>query len=111
MPMPTKRPRWEPRPIKVSPRALSIYKRMRKLERRCLCPDELVPGWSAMICDNCKLWWELNVKLNEALGTLSFPVYETPEAKRWYTPQPSAVARFYKLEAAASKAAHRRRAR
>jgi hypothetical protein len=92
--------------MKITPKAIYIFREMRRLEQRCEClpleerikPQRIkTPGWSVNQCPACTKWWKLNDALNTELGILSFPVYEPPEAERDYKPQQSAVLRYYEL--------------
>jgi hypothetical protein len=88
--------------------ALRIYRRMRRLDRQCTCPSCSV----ADVCPACERWWILNGRLNAVLGVGGpwIPSYEAPddECERAYVPKQSGRDRFFKLEAAASRAKKRR---
>jgi hypothetical protein len=96
--------RQPPPDYPITQQAIQIYRQMRRLDRRCEClpleERKKTPGWTAQQCPACVKWWQLNAALNTELHCLEFPVYEAPEWERDYTPQPSAVARYYDFEAA-----------
>jgi hypothetical protein len=91
----------------ITSTALSIYRKMRKLDRQCRCPP-LGPDWLDNMCAACTQWWELNPQLNAALGVVGYwwPAYEPPasECERDYKPRQAGIDRFNLLEKAASRA-------
>jgi hypothetical protein len=85
----------------VSDTALAIFRRMRKLELHCDCPDGADPD---TMCANCTELWRLNEKLTAIFHLPPWmAVYEDP---RWYLSRSrqDAIDRFHARERAASKA-------
>ncbi|MGB8016183.1 MAG: hypothetical protein WCF80_09905, partial [Pseudolabrys sp.] len=60
----------------ITPRAITIYRQMRKLDL------SEGPGSDE--------WWDLNRALNAELHLMAFPVYERPDWEHDYKPQESA---------------------
>jgi hypothetical protein len=87
----------EPALTTISPEAISIYRRMRRLEWRCECPDD---GDLETMCVACTKWWELQRQLARCLGLFEgLLVFEDPS---WNSFRPSqcAIDRFHELERA-----------
>jgi hypothetical protein len=78
----------------ITPRAITIYRQMRKMDL------SEGPGGDE--------WWALNAALNKELQLMSFPVYEDPEWQHDYKPQQSAIDRFHELERASRKTPKRK---
>jgi hypothetical protein len=84
----------------ITDTALRLYKRMRKLEMHCDCPDGTDPD---TMCKNCARSWRLNGKLCECFGLPAWQfAYEDPRSPS-RRPDLAAFDRFRQLEAAASK--------
>ena len=64
----------------ITPRAITIYRQMRKLDL------SEGPGSDE--------WWDLNCALNAELHLMAFPVYERPDWEHDYKPQEISVAAF-----------------
>jgi hypothetical protein len=94
----------------ITPRATQIFRKMRRLETCCECPDDLTetPDWTERLCAACNQWWKLNGELNTELHTGSFPVYENPAWQTDDRPKQSAIDRFYALERASQAGKPRR---
>jgi hypothetical protein len=97
----------EPALTTISPEAISIYRKMRRLEWRCECPGEEefehLSDWMAHQCANCAEWWRLNAKLARCFKLFEgMVVYEDPAWKSTKFQQ-SAVDRFFALERAAKR--------
>jgi hypothetical protein len=78
----------------VTPQAVALFRRMRRLEMHCEClPDEELlkfDDWEERQCENCRECWILNGKLCECFGVPAWEfAYWNP---RWTTHRPMQAA-------------------
>jgi hypothetical protein len=84
----------------ITDAALAIFRRMRRLESQCTCPDEIETDLSVEWCPACAECWRLNAKLCDCF---SLPVWQFAywnpcwESRR---PMQAAIDRFHLLERA-----------
>jgi hypothetical protein len=75
---------------KVTPAALTAFRRMRKLECQCTCPpiDWAGKYWEREQCAACAAWWDAHWTLHQELKCLpsQWPCIEEPGA---VSPYPS----------------------
>jgi hypothetical protein len=86
----------------ITATAIMLYRRMRRLECHCECPDD---GDIETMCANCQELWRLNTELGNCFGLPAWmTVYEDPQ---WSLSRSSksAIDRFHALEAAAASKA------
>jgi hypothetical protein len=89
-----------PHELVITDAALRVYRRMRRLELRCECPDD---GDLETMCAACTEWWELQRQLARSLNLFEgMVVYEDP-AWQSYRPFQCAIDRFHLLERAAKR--------
>jgi hypothetical protein len=84
----------------VTPTAVAIFRKMRRLELHCDCPDDADPD---TMCANCTALWRLNKRLTVIFHLPPWMVvYEDP---RWHLSRSrqDAIDRFHLLEKAASR--------
>jgi hypothetical protein len=69
---------------KITPAALAAFRRMRKLERQCTCPEIDWQGeyWKREECPACAAWWDAHCELHQALRceVWEWPCIEHPDA-------------------------------
>jgi len=96
---------------KITPEALTVFRRMQALEEQCTCTE---PDWEGDLydyefCPACEKWWDEHKRLHALLGMKpwQFPCVENPDAA--YDPNNAAFAepdleaqrRYRELEKAA----------
>jgi hypothetical protein len=98
--------RKRPHDEKLTPAALAAFRKMRKLERQCTCPEIDWAGeyWKRQRCAACDAWWEQHSILHEEMhcAIWQWPCVENPNAVSPY-PEGSFAAKNWKpdLEAQA----------
>ena len=83
----------------ITPQALAIFRRMKRLSRQCSCADAIEAAASA--CPACRETWKLNEKLCECFGLPRWHfAYEEIPYWQPHRSDPSAIDRFHQLERA-----------
>jgi hypothetical protein len=95
----------DPELIATTPEAISLFRKMRRLEPLCQCVS---PEQSPDLCDACERWWALNAKLGAYFGLPAWEIAYAPDDPAYWptvrVPQ-SALDRYRLLEAAAASKA------
>jgi hypothetical protein len=94
-----------PDDLLITDEALAIYRRMRRLEQECTCPE------TEEDCIHWTRWWEENGRLAKMLGLFFWEFAYVDPRWEWPRTTPGEVDRFRALKAAAAKAKRSKRFR
>jgi hypothetical protein len=91
----------------ITPKAITIFRKMMELEERCTCPPTDDDRYfKDEQCPACEEWSRHNSALVDELllKPWEFPAYENPDLDGDYEPDAAAIVRFHALKAASDKA-------